>query len=348
MAGFFSLGAGGGGGGGGGRRGSGTTSNPDDQDNINHHPPSGINPESWFLYRNEDISFKGTGFELWQPQPQPQAADLLGNPHHDLYASAGGLAVGPSRVSGFNVSDHGFLTMKSSGSGGGLSCQDCGNHAKKDCANMRCRTCCKNRGFHCQTHVKSTWVPAAKRRERLQQQQQQQINQQDQNINACRETAKRQRENKIPSALVPLSTSGLEVGNFPAEVSSQAVFRCVRVSAIDEGEDQYAYQTEVNISGHVFKGILYDQGADHTHYAAAAAGETTASSGGGSGTVSPAVGVLQQLNLTTAATSAAASGVGGGGVPASSTASPFLDPSLYSSPINSFLAGTQFFPSPRS
>lgn len=31
---------------------------------------------------------------------------------------------------------------------------------------MRCRTCCKSRGFDCQTHVKSTWVPAAKRRER--------------------------------------------------------------------------------------------------------------------------------------------------------------------------------------
>ncbi|XP_073290863.1 protein SHORT INTERNODES-like [Primulina huaijiensis] len=352
MAGFFSLGAGGGG----RRGGAGTSSNPDDnQENSAHNinPPAGINPESWFLYRNEDISFKGTGFELWQPQPQPQpqAADLLqrglGNPHHDLYASAGGLAVGPSRVSGFNVSDRGsprsgFLTMKSSGSGGGFSCQDCGNHAKKDCANMRCRTCCKNRGFQCQTHVKSTWVPAAKRRERQQQQQPQNQQQRQQDHDSGRETAKRQRENKIPSAsmsLVPFSSSGLEEGNFPAEVSSQAVFRCVRVSAIDEGEDQYAYQTEVNISGHVFKGILYDQGVDQTHYTVA--GETTASSGCGS--VSAAVGI-QQLNLTSA-TSAASSG---GGVPASSTASPYPDPSLYSSPINSFMAGTQFFPSPRS
>ena len=34
---------------------------------------------------------------------------------------------------------------------------------------MRCRTCCKARGYHCQTHVKSTWVPAAKRREHQQQ-----------------------------------------------------------------------------------------------------------------------------------------------------------------------------------
>ncbi|MFS7952079.1 putative transcription factor STY-LRP1 family [Helianthus anomalus] len=54
-----------------------------------------------------------------------------------------------------------------SGSGsGGTNCQDCGNQAKKDCQYMRCRTCCKSRGFQCQTHVKSTWVPAAKRRER--------------------------------------------------------------------------------------------------------------------------------------------------------------------------------------
>ena len=35
---------------------------------------------------------------------------------------------------------------------------------------QRCRTCCKSRGFDCPTHVKSTWVPAAKRRERQQQQ----------------------------------------------------------------------------------------------------------------------------------------------------------------------------------
>ena len=34
---------------------------------------------------------------------------------------------------------------------------------------MRCRTCCRSRGLSCPTHVKSTWVPAAKRRERQQQ-----------------------------------------------------------------------------------------------------------------------------------------------------------------------------------
>lgn len=55
--------------------------------------------------------------------------------------------------------------------GGGMNCQDCGNQAKKDCVHFRCRTCCKSRGLPCPTHVKSTWVPAARRRERQQQQQ---------------------------------------------------------------------------------------------------------------------------------------------------------------------------------
>lgn len=50
--------------------------------------------------------------------------------------------------------------------GDGVSCQDCGNKAKKDCQHMRCRTCCRKHGFPCETHVKSTWVPAARRRER--------------------------------------------------------------------------------------------------------------------------------------------------------------------------------------
>ncbi|KAK6125703.1 hypothetical protein DH2020_040553 [Rehmannia glutinosa] len=284
-----------------------------------------MNPESWFLFKNDEIPYRG--FELWQ-QPNPnqhhhQEENFLHRPLQDLYASAGGLAVGPSR---FNISGHesprsaaGFMMMRSTSSGGGgISCQDCGNQAKKDCTHMRCRTCCKSRGFECQTHVKSTWVPAAKRRERQQQ------------INHTQET-KRQRDNNTnnnnnPTASdslvcsrIPTTTSGLDVGNFPSEVSTEAVFRCVRVSAIDDAEDQYAYQTAVNISGHVFKGILYDQGTEAQYMAA----ET--SSGGGS-------------------VSAAAVGGGGGG-----SASTFLDPlSLYPPQINSFISGTQFFLPPRS
>ncbi|KAH6791472.1 hypothetical protein C2S51_006478 [Perilla frutescens var. frutescens] len=329
MAGFFSLGGAGGGGGGGGGR---AAANPD-QEATN---PSEINPESWFLYRNEEINPSYRGFELWQPQPQHhhhhhQAENFLqrggggaSNSLQDLYASAGGLAVGPSRGSGFSITDEsprsGFLMMRSSGGGGGISCQDCGNQAKKDCSHMRCRTCCKSRGFQCQTHVKSTWVPASKRREKQQQ---------------LASLQQRQQEGGGGG-------QGLELGNFPSEVNAEAVFRCVRVSAIDDAEDQYAYQTAVNISGHVFKGILYDQGTE-TQYMAA--GDT--SSGGGSVSVG-----VQQLNLITGGTSAAAASTAetsataaGGGA---NSPSPYLDPSLFPAPINSFMAGTQFFPPPRS
>ncbi|KAL2240120.1 protein SHI RELATED SEQUENCE 1-like [Sesamum indicum] len=318
MAGFFSLGGGGG-------RGRGiSNSNPDQETTGHHNPSSEINPESWFLFRNEEIHHQYRGFELWQPLQQPHH-QVGGNPLQDLYASAGGLAVGPSR-------------------GGGISCQDCGNQAKKDCAHMRCRTCCKSRGFQCQTHVKSTWVPVAKRRERQQQQQLAalQQNQRQENKQERETSVKRQRENPSPSnslvcTRIPTTTSGLELGNFPSEVSAEAVFRCVRVSgAVDDAENQYAYQTAVSICGHVFKGLLYDQGTENQYMAA---GET--SSGGGS--VSAGV---QQLNLITGTSATATSNPAGGG--GGSSVSPFLDPSLFPAPINSFMAGTQFFPPPRS
>lgn len=58
---------------------------------------------------------------------------------------------------------------------------------------------------------------------------------------------------------------GLEMGEttFPEEVSSDALFRCVRMSGADDGDGQYAYQTTVGIAGHVFKGILYNQGPEN-------------------------------------------------------------------------------------
>ncbi|CAA0823523.1 Protein SHI RELATED SEQUENCE 1 [Striga hermonthica] len=122
---------------------------------------------------------------------------------------------------------------------------------------------------------------------------------------------------------------GLELGQLPPEVSSEAVFRCVRVSSVDDGEDQFAYQTAVNICGHVFKGILYDQGTESQYMAA---GDT--SSGGGS----VSAGGAQQLSLIAGAPPAASAG----------NTSPFIDQSLYPAPINSFIAGTQFFPPPPS
>ncbi|XP_038690946.1 protein LATERAL ROOT PRIMORDIUM 1-like [Tripterygium wilfordii] len=48
------------------------------------------------------------------------------------------------------------------------TCTDCGNKSKKECKYRRSRTCCKSRGYDCSTHVKSTWVPASRRRERHQ------------------------------------------------------------------------------------------------------------------------------------------------------------------------------------
>lgn len=128
------------------------------------------------------------------------------------------------------------------------------------------------------------------------------------------------------------------MGNFPSEVSAEAVFRCVRVSAVDDAEDQFAYQTAVNISGHVFKGILYDQGTEGQYMP----GET--SSGGGS----VSAGTAHHLNLITGTSAAAATATSAPNTSSAAAATSFLDPSLYQPTINSFLAGTQFFPPPRS
>lgn len=138
-----------------------------------------------FLYRsNEEIYNKG--FEIW-----PQYC------HQQQNMSSYSFGVGPSRRSFSDESSRsGFTVMRQ----GGMNCQDCGNQAKKDCVHLRCRTCCKSRGFDCQTHVRSTWVPAAKRRERQQQlvalQQQQQQNQEQHQQQFRGENPKRQRENQ--------------------------------------------------------------------------------------------------------------------------------------------------------
>ncbi|KAG9148046.1 hypothetical protein Leryth_003623 [Lithospermum erythrorhizon] len=232
------------------------------------------------------------------------------------------------------------MRQGSSNSGSGsINCQDCGNQAKKDCAHLRCRTCCKSRGFHCDTHVKSTWVPAAKRRERIQQQQQivslQQNQNQSQNQLSLRGgdenyQSKRPRENEnhiprggdssspLPCTRLITSSSGLEVGaHFPAEVNSPAVFRCVKVSsAVDDAEEKYAYQTAVSIRGHVFKGILYDQGPENIHYSGGGDGPT----GGGDG-----VHHQQPLNLIAAATTT------------------MIDSSVYPTPLSAFMVGSPFF-----
>ncbi|CAN0906489.1 Protein SHI RELATED SEQUENCE 5 [Linum grandiflorum] len=311
---------------------------------------------SLYLFRNDEIqhqhqhqhqgtsSRSGFGFEIWPQQYYHQQQQNQAT----IYALAAAAASRSSDDSSRSGGGGGIMMRSggSSGGGGGINCQDCGNQAKKDCVHMRCRTCCKSRGFHCQTHVKSTWVPAAKRRERLQQvaalQQQQQQQQQQtsdhqpqphQQQHFRGENPKRLRESTRLTHAVAATATGLEVGgHFPSEVNSAAVFRCVKVSSVDDGEEQLAYQTAVNIRGHVFKGILYDQGPTNHHHHSASG---------------------QPLHLMTAGTSGGGAGTSGGGgqVGANNPVSSgsMIDPaSLYPAPLNAFIAGTQFFPPPRS
>ncbi|KAJ8751162.1 hypothetical protein K2173_016343 [Erythroxylum novogranatense] len=162
-----------------------------------------------------------------------------------------------------------------SGSSTATTCQDCGNQAKKDCSHRRCRTCCRSRGFDCATHVKSTWVPASRRRER-------------QLITAAgvgggagssgstsggkkprlinsQTTSHTSTSNNTPPRSYDTSSSHQDASfkeSLPGQIRAPAVFKCVRVTAVEDGEDEIAYQAVVKIGGHVFKGFLYDQGVE--------------------------------------------------------------------------------------
>ncbi|KAG2408761.1 Protein SHORT [Vigna angularis] len=369
MAGLFSLGG-----------GRGSNNNQQDNTTNNEIPAA----ETLFWYSKTDDVSSYRGFELWNQQQEqhvmpPHARPLL---QRDLYSSG----VGPSRgVSDDHSSSRSaFVAMRAAE--GGISCQDCGNQAKKDCPHMRCRTCCKSRGYECQTHVKSTWVPASKRRERqqqlavLQEQQQQQrdLSKRPRDPTACTrlpssvmnesgeiKERKRKEENLSPGKFsekisrdclllfsqtmdhsatclmlflflflnVLKKKEGLEEGHFPSVVSSPAEFRCVRVSCVEDADDRYAYQTAVNIGGHLFKGILYDHGPENSNNN----NSNNNSNNYMAGETSAGVGGAQPLNLTAS------------GVVTSSGA--LVDPSsLYSAPVNTFMggSGTQFFPHTRS
>ncbi|XP_062098254.1 protein EXPRESSION OF TERPENOIDS 1-like [Humulus lupulus] len=316
-----------------------------------------------FLYRSAtdseictNNSNKGGSFEIWPHHHQHQQPQNFNNyvlsfgssPSRANNNSSGSRNLNDV-VSADDPTRLGFTVMRPGGVGGsgGMNCQDCGNQAKKDCIHLRCRTCCKSRGFQCQTHVKSTWVPAAKRRERQQQLTALQLQQQEQQFRVL-DNSKRHRENQGGSAALiactntttttttrlPSTSSGLELGGaFPAEVNSSAVFRCVKVSGMDDVDENYAYQTAVNIGGHVFKGILYDHGPE-AHYT----GGDGSSGRGGNGEDS----TTQHLHLITAGNAGATHTAGGN--PSIS----LLDPSMYPTPLNAFMAGTQFFPPPRS
>ncbi|CAI8606530.1 unnamed protein product [Vicia faba] len=346
MAGFFSLSS-----------GRGKEEAREQEENNN----SGNTNNNQFLFRNEEI-YNNKGFEIW-PQAHQSSFHHQQNLNNFYSFGVGGST---SRRNENNLNDDvsvsfsdestrfGLTVMRSSGgglSGGGMNCQDCGNQAKKDCPHLRCRTCCKSRGFQCQTHVKSTWVPAAKRRERqhqlssLQQQNQHQHQHQQQQQQQFH-SSRRHRENPNDSSAagasgslactpIPITSTGLELGNFPPELNSPAVFRCVKVSAMDAQDERYAYQTAVNIGGRVFKGILYDQGLEVNYTTANAGGGVGGSSGGGGeGSSGGGGGDGNQQNLITTTTT--------------NVNNPFEYSSLYPAPLNAFMAGTQFFPPPRS
>ncbi|XP_071711434.1 protein SHORT INTERNODES-like [Rutidosis leptorrhynchoides] len=325
--------------------------NPNNNSNTNSNPTES---SSWFLYstttRNNTTTTTTKDFELWQPTHHASTGhNLLSASPAAAGASTLGGGGGDGRLINFSdestwgsaafvMMGHGGVTGGSGG--GGVSCQDCGNQAKKDCPHMRCRTCCKSRGFQCQTHVKSTWVPAAKRRERQQYLSGGGGDTQDQIATRRRvhtTSSKRTRSvqdhdhdhdrnpnlvnqitNTTTTAIGYNHSTGLEIGNFPSEVATTANFRCVRVSSIDDTDDQFAYQAAVNIGGHMFKGILYDQGPEGQYMG----GDT--SSGGSAG--------IPQLNLTTTS-------------PANSTAAAnYIGHSLYPSlGGNDYMTSTQFF-----
>ncbi|XP_062015911.1 protein LATERAL ROOT PRIMORDIUM 1 isoform X1 [Rosa rugosa] len=245
----------------------------DDDDDDDHNMLSGRN-------RNSAGGGGGGSIHLWQ-QPTQQQHQLFLKKNQNLHGGAHLMV--PGGGGNFGAS----AASASASASSALTCQDCGNQAKKDCSHRRCRTCCKSRGFDCATHVKSTWVPAARRRERQLMSEGvaaaagSSASTSHTNNTSC--NAKKPRlvtsQNTTPSHTNSTSnttpprsydsTSKLQHqdGGFPetmpGQVRAPAVFKCVRVTAVDDGaEDEYAYHAVVKINGHVFKGFLYDQGVE--------------------------------------------------------------------------------------
>ncbi|KAL1555202.1 protein LATERAL ROOT PRIMORDIUM 1-like [Salvia divinorum] len=209
---------------------------------------------------NTSRSRGGGGMQLWQHQLlQQDSSPYLKKPLNNV--------------------DHANLLNSSSGGGasssaGTTTCQDCGNQAKKDCPHRRCRTCCKSRGYDCSTHVKSTWVPAARRRERQLMggnaatagSSQSTSGTKKPRLGGASQTTTASHtstSNTTPPRSFDTSSSHLDASlkeSLPGQVRAPAVFKCVRVTAVDDGEDEFAYQAVVKIGGHIFKGFLYDQG----------------------------------------------------------------------------------------
>ncbi|CAM0955737.1 unnamed protein product [Alopecurus aequalis] len=200
----------------------------------------------------DDAAKSSSAIQFWQAHSQPTTPPAAPGAHKKPVSGAIDYGGGGS-----------------SGSAGSTTCSDCGNQAKKDCPHQRCRTCCKSRGFDCTTHVRSTWIPAARRREKQQQP--------GSNGNLSPPAAPAAAASKKPrllSSQTTTATTSTSNGtsssqqdapfrdSLPRQLRAPAVFRCVRVTSVDDGEAEFAYQAAVCINGHMFRGFLYDQGAD--------------------------------------------------------------------------------------
>ncbi|KAK4275686.1 hypothetical protein QN277_018726 [Acacia crassicarpa] len=259
---------------------------------------------------------RGGAIQLWQDLESEHGHYLKkqGTTMFELNDSSGNL-----------VQNENGLTVSAANSGGVATCQDCGNQAKKDCIYRRCRTCCKSRSYDCPTHVKSTWVPESRRRERRLMaaaaaaattagggggstgatsgaKKPRLVTSQQTTTNSHTSTS-----NTTPPRSFDTSSSHQDAGfkeSLPGQVRAPAVFKCVRVTAVDDGQDEFAYQATVKICGHVFKGFLYDQGVEGREAYPNLSELHLGGSGGGCGR-----------------------GGGGGGGNGASSSSPMLDPS---------------------
>lgn len=216
-------------------------------------------------------SSRGGGIQLWQQNQQSSQHYLKKTASSSLDHHLHNASATNNELIGGGIGGSSGLASSTSAT---TTCQDCGNQAKKDCSHRRCRTCCRSRGFDCATHVKSTWVPAARRRER-------QLmavtataaagssgstsGAKKPRLIASQTTSHTSTSNATPPRSLDTSSSHQDAGfkeALPSQVQARAVFKCVRVTAVDDGDDEYAYQAVVKIGGHVFKGFLYDQGVE--------------------------------------------------------------------------------------
>ncbi|KAI3726781.1 hypothetical protein L1987_66587 [Smallanthus sonchifolius] len=134
----------------------------------------------------------------------------------------------------------------------------------------------------------------------------------------------------VPTTSIHNTSSELGF-HYPPELNSPALFRRVRVSGMDETNEQLAYQTAISVGGHVFNGILYDHGPDQGQYNHPV-GESSSAAGN----------QLQDVNLVTSSTTTTSSS-------SIYQAVTIIDPSsMYPTPLCAFISGTQFFPPPRS